>query len=145
MSNKSKFTPYLISLAIGLAVAATIFSLLMASAGVETFQKPRMLFSKLTDATFVTGVIFACIGVLTFAGREGTFDGLGFAFESIFVVRNWSPRRKFEERETFADYKDRKAEKRKEKKPFSHFFVTGGFYIVLAIIFLIVYYSIPTA
>ncbi len=145
MSKKEKFLPFIVSLGVGLGVMAIVFVLSVAAKGVDVFQKTRVLMTMLCDSSFVSGVILLCVAFLSFATRQGTFDGLGFAFESIFVVRNWSPRRKFEERETFSDYRDRKAEKRKEKKGLLPLYVAGAFYVLLAIIFLIIYYVIPAA
>lgn len=143
MSKKDKFLPFIVSLGVGLGVMAIVFVLSVAAKGNDVFQKPRVLMTILCDSSFVSGAILLCVAFLSFATRQGTFDGLGFAVESIFVVRNWSPRRKFKERETFSDYKDRKAEKRKEKKGLLPFYVSGAFYILLAVIFLIVYSYIP--
>lgn len=145
MSKKDKFLPFIVSLGVGLGIMAVVFFLSVAAKGIDVFQKTRVIITILCDSSFVSGALLLCVAFLSFATRQGTFDGLGFAFESIFVVRNWSPRRKFEERETFSDYKDRKAEKRKEKKGLLPLYVAGAFYVLLAVIFLIIYSSIPVA
>lgn len=142
MTNKGKFTPLIISLGIGFGIMAVVFVIKVAIGGAEVFEYPRTLMSIFTDCAFVSGVMLISVGGLIFSTREGIFDGIGFAFESFFVVRNWSPTRRFKDRETFSEYRDRKAEKRKEKKGVSHFFISGGFYLLLSIIFLIIYSAI---
>lgn len=138
MVKKNKFLFFLIDCIIGLAIAGAIFgfSVLVNDVRITSFKKVASL---LTDSCFITGMFFLGVGFIGFAAGEGTFDSLGFAVESIFVVRNWSPKRKFSERETFADYKDRKQEERKGKKKSYNIFIVGGIFIFIAAIFLIIY------
>lgn len=138
MDKKNKFRVFLIDCIIGLAIAGAVFGFIVLVNDVQIKSFKRVA-SLLTDSCFITGMIFLSVGFIGFAAGEGTFDSLGFAVESIFVVRNWSLKRKFSERETFADYKDRKQEKRKGKKKSYNIFIVGGIYILIAAIFLIVY------
>lgn len=139
MTNKGKFTPLIISLGVGLGLMGVVFLLFYLLDSNISFENAKSIITLLADSSFCSGVLMMGVGGITCVNRQGTFDGIGFAFESILVVRNWSPKRRFSERETFDQYRDRKAEKRKEKKGVSHLFISGGFYLLLSIIFLIIY------
>lgn len=138
MNKDNKYLSLIIDFIIGLAVAGAIFwlSVLINDTQIQTFGNVALL---LSDSCFVTGMIFAGVRLIAFVAGEGIFDSLCFAVESIFVVRNWSFKRKFEDRETYSEYKERKKEERKDKKRSYNMFIVGGLYLVIAAIFLIVY------
>lgn len=138
MRKDNKFLSLLIDFLIGLAVAGAVFGLCVVINDVQLKSFGRVA-ELVSNSCFITGMIFAAVWFIGFAAGQGTFDSLGFAVESIFVVRNWSRKRKFEERETFYDYRERKQEERKDKKRSYNTLIVGGIFILIAAVFLIVY------
>ncbi len=137
---KKEFTPYLLTLIVGVLFSAVVGVIIIFTGGGEVNFKGVL--SSAADSTFVSGVLLLGIGGISFASRQGVFDAIGFSFESIFVVRNLSAKRRFKERENFSDYKERKTQSRKNKKGIAHYFVVGGIFLLLSIVLLIVYATI---
>ena len=77
---KKNILRYSIASAVGLALAFVILcfkNIFSQTDAVKVFQI-------LCDAFFVTGICFACIGVIMLAGNGGAFDMLGYAFVMLF-------------------------------------------------------------
>lgn len=138
-SKKNKFLPYIIAFSAGLLFAGAICLITVLTSKSVDYSAYRSIIVLLADATFVTGVVIVGVGLIAFIAKKGTFDSLGFAVESVLVVRNWSPKRRFKERESFSEYKERKEEARKEKKGLSFLYPVGGIYILASVILVIVY------
>ena len=95
------------------------------------------MFQILCDAFFVTGICFACIGVIMLAGNGGAFDMLGYAFVMLFdALRKDISKRKYKD---FYEYRQAKKEK---KRNVLYMFVVGGAFIAISVIFLILYYQV---
>ena len=95
------------------------------------------VFQILCDAFFVTGICFACIGVIMLAGNGGAFDMLGYAFVMLFdALRKDISKRKYKD---FYEYRQAKKEK---KRNVLYMFVVGGAFIAISVIFLILYYQV---
>ena len=91
----------------------------------------------LSDSFFIAGFLIMGTGILIFSANEGTFHMLGYGVrEAISVIR---PKRTLETRQTYYEYKQ---DKDKHKKPFLYLIVVGVAFIVVAGIFLAIYYSI---
>ena len=89
------------------------------------------------DGFYVAGILYLCIGGLIWASKEGAFDGLGYTISnwkhSIFHnTRDWK------KKESFQEYKERVAEKKKDRKV-SEAIIIGGISVVVASVLLIVY------
>lgn len=140
MSNKKKkLLQYLITSAVGLLLTAAVYFVTVSVDKAADYSSAKATLALLSDATLTVGILLLGVGLIAFAGRKGTFDSLGFAVESILVVRNWSTKRRFRERENYSQYRERKEEARKEKKGLSFFYPVGGGFLVLSIVLLIVY------
>ncbi len=139
--KKKEFLPYMITAAVGVLFSAFVAVItILADTGAS--DSGTGLLAAMADATFVTGVLLFGVGGISFANRQGIFDAIGFSFESIFVVRNLSPKRRFKERENFAEYKERKEKARKQKIGVTHFFATGGAFLLLSVIMIALYYAV---
>ena len=101
----------------------------------STAPTAKDVFKILTDGFFIPGVLFLGVGGISYVTREGAFDGIGYAFSSIFVTKNWSSRR-FKDRETYAQYKERKAGKRTVLAFLLH---VGGIMFILSMVCLLIY------
>ena len=135
MNDKlSTIIKYAVTAVIGLLIALAY----VLSFGIFTLENSTEVMEILHNGFFISGVLLAMAGLLTFCNKQGVFDGLGYSFEIVFISRNWS-KRKFEDRRTFTEYKEEKAEKRKT----SWFLViVGGAEIVVSLIFLGLYYLV---
>ena len=93
-------------------------------------------FLNLADAFTIPGVIMLMAGVLVWISTEGVFDmilyGVNRGMASIIPFMRSSD-------ESFLDYKTRKQSKR--IKGYSFMFISGGVYLIPAIVFNILYYT----
>ena len=130
---KKNILRYSIASAVGLALAFVILcfkNIFSQTDAVKVFQI-------LCDAFFVTGICFACIGVIMLAGNGGAFDMLGYAFVMLFdALRKDISKRKYKD---FYEYRQAKKEK---KRNVLYMFVVGGASIAISVIFLILYYQV---
>lgn len=140
--SKLKPLPYIITFAVGLALSAAVFLIVVFADSNARFDDITAVLGVLSDAFAVSGIMLFGIGGIAFAERKGTFDALGYSVESVLVVRNLSPKRRFKERENFADYKERKAVERKKKSGIAHYFIVGAFFIVVAVVLVVIYTAI---
>ncbi len=131
MENKSTIIKYSVSSVIGLIFVLTYVILNR----IFTAPTAKDVFKILTDGFFIPGVLFLGVGGISYVTREGAFDGIGYAFSSIFVTKNWSSRR-FKDRETYAQYKERKAGKRTVLAFLLH---VGGIMFILSMVCLLIY------
>ena len=130
---KKNILRYSIASAVGLALAFVILcfkNIFSQTDAVKVFQI-------LCDAFFVTGICFACIGVIMLAGNGGAFDMLGYAFVMLVdALRKDISKRKYKD---FYEYRQAKKEK---KRNVLYMFVVGGAFIAISVIFLILYYQV---
>ena len=92
----------------------------------------------LADALFVSAVILLGVSGLLFARNDGFFDIFGYSFK--FAISNhFSSKGKIED---FADYKAKKLEDR--KSPINILFA-GLIFLIIAVIFVVVYYATAKA
>lgn len=99
------------------------------SAQLDKAQK----YLNLADAFTIPSVVMLMLGVLVWISTTGSFDALGYAFnraKEAFIPTIYK-------HEQFYDYKVRKDKKR--KKGYGFMFISGGIYIIPAIIFNILY------
>ena len=130
---KKNILRYSIASAVGLALAFVILCFKKIFSQTDAVK----VFQILCDAFFVTGICFACIGVIMLAGNGGAFDMLGYAFVMLFdALRKDISKRKYKD---FYEYRQAKKEK---KRNVLYMFVVGGAFIAISVIFLILYYQV---
>ncbi len=119
----------LVDLGLGLATAVGAAFLF------DLFHAPNLqdALRILSDSFFLPAVLFLGIGGLTWTKNGGVWDGIGFTFKTVAsrMRRNYD-----EERITFAQYREERAEKNSSPKSA---LITGAVYLVLALVFLIAY------
>lgn len=94
-------------------------------------------FRLLCDAFFVPGALLLSAGALIFVSNEGGFYGVAYA--ARFIARMFIPTSEKRD-ESFGDF----VEARREKgavKGYSFLLVTGGAFLAVSILFLILFYK----
>lgn len=133
MNKDRRWLAWLITLAIGLAMAAGV----MATRG--GFEQPTGLdmMSALCDACFVPGILLTGVGILVLVANDGFFDILSYGAHSLLVL--FSALRRPEKHESYYDYKQGREARR--KRPDRVVLWVGLIFLAAAVVFLIVYYS----
>lgn len=136
--KKSAVRLYIFTVVISVAVILLVCGL----NGLLTEEKTdKETIKILCDAFFVTGVLVMGMGALSWASTKGAFDGLGYSISSLINVHRPSKKRMtWSKAETYEEYVERKHEK-DGKKRYMHLLFVGLAMIIVAVIFLIVYYA----
>ena len=95
---------------------------------------------RLCDGCFVTGVMFTGAGLVLHCANKGALNIFGYSFKlglNLILPLGNNPWRATGERETYFEYCQRKEEE--GPKPVSHLLISGGVYLALAGILLVVY------
>lgn len=127
-----KYVKYLITAAIGLAIAFLIICL----KGTFTKDNAKDVMHILTDAFFVAGVLISGYGILVIASNGGTFDMFAYGFISIFQFF-----KKDYKKRKYKDFYEYRKTKQASPRPFFYLVIVGLFYIAISMIFLILYYK----
>ena len=104
-------------------------------------QAPRdvqRLMSSLSDGCFITGVMLASVGFLTWISSTGFFDMLYYGCHSlkVFVMPFRAPKKP----KSFYDYKlEREAGR---KKPLNAVLLVGLAYLAIAALFTVLYFNV---
>ena len=101
--------------------------------GAKLADKYRML----SDAFTVPGILLLMFGCLVWVSNLGVLDGIAYAVN--FAFRALIPGGRCRD-EKYADYVERKRKNR--MKGYGFLFVSGGVTVALAIVFMILFYSL---
>lgn len=94
----------------------------------------------LCDAFAVPGIFMTCFGLLVLATNGGTFDMLAYGVRKLFdLFKRDLTNVKYR---TFYEYRQAQAEK---KRSYLHFIIVGAAFLLVAVVFLIIYYQYPAA
>ena len=127
--KKPTLKRYLISF--GVAFVLT-FLVLLAMGGLKSGIGAQWRLKHISDACFTVGALMFGIGILMWASGEGMFDMLSYSILLLLRVRT------VYERETFAEYKERKRGKRTS----AHWLLLlPGILLLLVAAFSAVYYE----
>ncbi len=99
-----KLLKYLITLLVGLAIAAWI----AISKDIFAQTRPEIIFAILSDSFFAPGVLIFGVGGLIFVSNEGVFDGISYGLVSFIDIFRKEKQNKYR---TFFDYKQSKGER----------------------------------
>ena len=124
---------YAVALGIGAGFVFTFMWLNDYSLVTEQIEKYRLL----TDAFSIPGVIFIMVGCLVFVSTDGFFDMITFGLSK---AKNMLIPFSKKSDETFYDYKQRKAKNR--LTGYSFLFFTGLVFLMVAGIFLILFFRV---
>lgn len=125
---RNRWRQVLLDLAVGAVIMAAVTLLGVAQS--------HGLLRALCDGAFVTAVMQLGIGGITLARNKGTFDVLGYGAKTVLETTLPFLRSPDREKETILEYRERKEKSRKSPKALA---VSGGVYLALAILFLILY------
>ena len=110
MKQYSRVLSYLITVAIGLAMAVAVFSYR------GGFSQPdaQSMYTALSDAFFVPGIFFTGVGVLVWVSNDGFFDIMAYGMHSL--VSLFTPFKGKERHQPYYDFKVARAAKRQKPK-----------------------------
>lgn len=133
--KKRKINPLLMRYLVSIGVCALMAVGVMAIRGLFSGEEMSLYdtYKALCDGFFVSGILMLCFGCLVFVAQEGAFDALRFMGHSLIGL--FKTRRPGEKRETYADYKEKLAEKGKGK--FFYMIIVGAAFIAVAAVFLL--------
>lgn len=124
MKIGKRWIAYVVAAAIGLLIAAAV----LASRRFWALTEPAEILAALCDAFFVPGIIYLSVGVLLYVSNEGFFDIFAYGGHSLLLL--FTPFRKPENQEHYYEYKQARAERRKQPKPV--LLVIGAVFVLLA-------------
>lgn len=120
------------------ALAGAAISCVFIFTRMDNAQTVNDVMRILSDGFLCGGLILALSGAMVWLVNQGTFSGLGYAFRSIFVSLHDQAYRETH-KETYSDYVERKSEK---KTPCLFLVIVGGAYLVVAVVFTVLFYSL---
>ena len=137
MENKDKLIRLAIKYLVGVGVGALLVMFVLLCRGF--FLPPALLeqYRILADAFTTAGVVLIMVGVLIWVSTTGSFDMISFALSKL--GKALIPFSKKSD-EKYYDYVMRKREKRFSGYLFV--FIVGALYMIPAIIFTVMFYSI---
>ncbi|MDE7440190.1 MAG: DUF3899 domain-containing protein [Clostridia bacterium] len=127
-----KALPYIITAAVGII----IFVIIICAKTIWNAGETKEVMRILSDASFVSGVLLAGVGLIIFASNGGAFDMLGYAFIRIFDLFRKDARNK-----KYKDFYEYREAKKGKKRGMAFMLIVGLAFIAFAVIFLIVYYQ----
>ena len=130
---RSKATPYVVAFVIAALIAVGIY----VSRGLSAESTAEEQYRALCDAFTVPGVIMLAFGVLLWVSGEGALTGVTWLLHNAIYML--IPGKGLQ----VVSYRDYLEERRtREKKTHPCFFAVGGFFLVVALVFLIIYSNV---
>lgn len=119
------------------AVGAVIALALLLAKGVFDTQDAKDTARIVCDAFFAAGAILLVAGALVWTFDNGITDGLTYSARTMLNLR----KKDYEtnERESYSAYRERK---HKNKGTVKEFLISGGVYLVVSLVLLLVYNNI---
>lgn len=119
------------------AVGAVIALALLLAKGVFDTQDAKDTARIVCDAFFAAGAILLVAGALVWTFDNGITDGLTYSARTMLNLR----KKDYEtnERESYSTYRERK---HKNKGTVKEFLISGGVYLVVSVVLLLVYNNI---
>ena len=123
--------------ATGILIGLSILTVML----VSNPQHVDSILWRLCDGFFVAAVMVMGFGGLMHARNKGIFDMMEYSVSSVFRLKfpGFSIGRAREDEEDFIAFRDRKASVRRSA---SGFLISGGIYMILAVLFMILYYTV---
>lgn len=126
-----RWIKYIVALLIG----AAVFCAMLFGKGFMRLDTEKEKLRLLSDAFLVPGILLLLAGCFSWIMRQGTFSGMGYTVKRIFISLHSAQYRE-EHKESYAEYRERKAEKR---SPFLFLIIVGAVYLIPAIVITILY------
>ena len=126
---------YLKYITVSVAGGAAALVLLISRGVFSCGQSAAEVYKNLSDAFAVPGAFMLIISALIFAGNEGAFTGLSFAFiKTLNMLVPFAGRN----RDSYREYRARKEENK--VGGYSFIFITGLVFLAVATLFFALYY-----
>lgn len=132
--GKSRLVKYGVTAAVGLVLAAAVLYLQGFFGAEGAVERVRIL----ADAFTVPGALMLLVSGLIFASNQGALDGISYALKSAAAYL--IPGMALERHERYGDYVERKR-KRGGVKGYRFLPITGGVFLGIAVILIIVFYQ----
>lgn len=120
--------------ALFVALLAWAYISLRDFAGAELVEQYRML----ADAFTLPGILLIMFGAMAWVASEGALDGIAYCLRMAFFAL--IPGKRLERDEKYGDYVERKRANR--TKGFGFLFIAGSVTMVVAIVFIALFYSV---
>ena len=133
--KKVRLIKYCASVFAGLTIAV-IYCIIKGFFKAETLTADKLRIA--CDAFTIPGILMLCIGLLSIVAKEGTFDGLGYTFSTMRLVRR-NYRDKLSKPTTYYDYKESVKGKRKISW---HLIICGAGFLLIAAVMTLIHGSI---
>ena len=131
---KKTILTYLISLVVAVGIVLLVCGI---SGVLTTEMEQQEVVRYVCDGFFVSACLFICFGALKWSTREGTFDSIGYWMSSL-RNRYFNFERDWKKKESYAEYRKRKQEKKKDSA-IAPYLIIGGILAVVAIVLYLVY------
>ena len=126
----------IIQYSISTAIIVALFLVNAFNKNLFSTDDTKVCMGIISDGFLISGVVLCLSGLLTWIGKIGFFDMMGYGFYSIRVL--FTPSKStFSNRVNYYDYKTIKESKPRVWYPF--LCISGGISILISIIFLIIY------
>lgn len=130
---KKNIITYVVSIILATGIILTVCGV---SGVLTTEMEEKEIVRYTCDGFFVSAALMLCFGVLVWASKLGAFDGFGYSF--VMLKHKLTNTKRDFKTETYTEYKERVAEKRKVNEV-NHFMIIGGVLILVATILFLVY------
>ena len=137
----AKWKQNLITVAAALVVAIGILFAIIGTRGIFESPTKEETLRYLTDGFGIAGGMIVGIGLLVWVSTKGIFDGIGYGISSMINMRWTGNKMDWHKKETFSEYRDRKAEKRKSTI-WIPIVAVGGAFILISLAILGAYYAV---
>ena len=124
--------------AVNTAVCSILAVIVVFLRGVLKEADVRGIMRCLSDGFFVAGIISLAGGSFAFAGSRGLLDAFFYTFRKLWVALHKKEYRE-SHKTSYAEYREKKHEK---VKPLLHFFIVGGAFVLVGVLFTIIFYCI---
>lgn len=136
MNGKTAFFKYGITVLLAGLTAWLVTDLHGLAYAADSASKLRIL----ADAFTIPGVTLVMLWILVLVSMEGLFDGIAYALS--YTVSTLLPGMGGRKNEAYADYLERKAANRGSRKGISFLWHVGAAFLIPAIVFTVMFYTI---
>ena len=127
-----RIVKYCATVFVGIAIAV-VYWIVKGMFKADTALSDRLRMA--CDGVTIPGILMLCLGLLSIVVKDGTFDGLGYTFKTMRLVRR-NYRDKLMQPTTYYDYK----ESVKGKRHVSwHLIICGAGFLLVAVVLAILH------
>ncbi len=125
---------------IAIGISFGLAALMMLARGVLSAETTADRILAVCDGFSIVGVFEVCLGLLMWVAGDGFFDSLGYAVKS--AAHMFVPGKARQAHRSFYDYKQEKAEKRRNRSTVGIVLRSGLLLLVLGVVFTVIWYQV---